>query len=690
MSVPRATILAWSLFGVALILSAISIAIGVREPTGDPVFTILTALVLALPFPALGAFVASRQPRNAVGWILSAIGLFQALNIWSSEWATYALAREPEPLPLGGLAARLAFWSWMPSIGLLVTFLLLLFPSGRLPSPRWRWAAWLAGVGLALTVAGAIWGSASIPATEFLATEGDPSAFPRTALLMAIVGGILVGASALASAASLIVRFRRSRGEERQQIRWMAYAGGFVFVATAIQFLPVAEQQGLGAVLLQGVFLVSILAVPVSMAVAILMHRLYEFDVVIRKTLVFGVLAAFITAVYVAVVVAIGTRTTDSLVPSLVATAVVAALFQPIRRRVTKVADRLVFGRRAEPYEVLARFSDRVGATYAARDVLPRTARVIGEATGADHVEIWLGAGDELRRAAAWPDDADRADAPQTEEEIEHRDEVLGQIRVWTGPGQPLRPAEERLVAALASQTGLVVRNVTLTDELRARVDELSERSRELQESRMRIVQAHDAERRRLERNIHDGAQQHLVALAVKLRLAGATAAKDPERAGVALRELRDQTDLALDTLLDLAGGIYPAELEERGIGPALALQARTSGATVTVDVDGVGRLPIEMEAAVYFVCLEAIQNAAKYARASSVRVRLGQEADTVTFAVEDDGVGFETSRTEGGSGLQNMRDRLAAFGGDVEVRSTPGAGTTVAGRIVVPAEVGA
>jgi signal transduction histidine kinase len=204
----------------------------------------------------------------------------------------------------------------------------------------------------------------------------------------------------------------------------------------------------------------------------------------------------------------------------------------------------------------------------------------------------------------------------------------------------------------------------------------------------MRIVQAHDAERRRLERNIHDGAQQHLVALAVKLRLAGATAAKDPERAADQLTELRDQTDLALTTLLDLATGIYPSVLEERGIGAALAVQGRAAGVPVSVDSDGVDRLPLEIEAAVYFVCLEAMQNAAKYARGAGVRVHLVRDDDSLFFRVEDDGVGFDATDMQRGTGLQNMRDRLAAFGGDVAITSTPGAGTTVSGRLRVPERV--
>jgi signal transduction histidine kinase len=680
-------VLPWALLGLEglLLVAAIVLAVGVDVADEDPAF-VYGGIGLVLGYGGVGALIASRHPRNTIGWLFCGIAAIFAVTAFSEEFVGRGLATGSMTMviPLAWLQ------SWLFVLALeAIPLVLLLFPTGRPPSPRWRFLLWTIAGFAALAVLGFILGPNPLEAPERfrLANPTAVEALADAAGAMLLVGGVGSLIAALAALAALVVRFNRSSGDERQQIRWLAYVGLAALVLLIGSFATESNVT-VNNIAFFLFFLTLAVGIPGAAGIAILRYRLYEIDVVIRKTLVFGALAAFITGIYVAVVVVIGTRATDSLVPSLVATAIVAALFQPIRRRVTRLANRLVFGRRAEPYEVLARFSDRVGLAYASADVLPRTARVIAEATGARQVEIWLGAGDELRRAAAWPDDGAQASTPHHAEDIRHQDEVLGQIRVWTGPGQPLRPAEEKLVTDLASQTGLVVRNVTLTDALRAKVDELSERARELQESRMRIVQAHDAERRRLERNIHDGAQQHLVALAVKLRLAGATAAKDPAKAAVPLRELRDQTDVALDTLLDLAGGIYPAELEERGIGPALALQARTSGAPVMIDVDGVGRFPIEVEAAVYFVCLEAIQNAAKYARASSVRVRLGREADALTFAVEDDGVGFEVKNAAGGSGLQNMRDRLAAFGGDVDIRSAPGAGTTVAGRILVPAEV--
>ena len=227
-----------------------------------------------------------------------------------------------------------------------------------------------------------------------------------------------------------------------------------------------------------------------------------------------------------------------------------------------------------------------------------------------------------------------------------------------------------------------MLRNVRLTEELRARLDEL-------QASRVRIVAAQDQERRRLERNLHDGAQQQLVALAVKQRLAEGIVRKDPEKAASMLAELQQDTSEALENLRDLARGIYPPLLADKGLTSALEAQARKSPVLGEVQATGVGRYPQEAEAAVYFCCLEALQNVAKYADASRVTIRLSGRNGELGFSVADDGRGFDAETTSLGSGMQNMADRLAALGGSIEVRSRPGEGTTVTGRLPVRADEG-
>jgi signal transduction histidine kinase len=226
-----------------------------------------------------------------------------------------------------------------------------------------------------------------------------------------------------------------------------------------------------------------------------------------------------------------------------------------------------------------------------------------------------------------------------------------------------------------------VLRNVRLTEQLLQTL-------RELQASRQRIVAAQDEERRRLERNIHDGAQQQLVALAVKVRLARSFTEKDPEKAASLLDQVGQEIGSALEDLRDLARGIYPPLLADQGLVAALKGQARKAPIPIVIEGDGIGRYPQETEAAVYFCTLEALQNVAKYARASRAEVRLADQGGHLTFRISDDGAGFDTTKASHGTGLQGMSDRLSALGGELEVVSAPGRGTQVMGRLPLGASV--
>jgi signal transduction histidine kinase len=492
---------------------------------------------------------------------------------------------------------------------------------------------------------------------------------------------------------AVVSRWRRAREEERQQLKWLAAAAAlipmFIVAVLFLQHRPGATwSEGVNLVVGALVFAPIWLGVPVAVGVAILRYRLYDIDVVINRTLVFGTLAAFITAVYVGIVVGIGTivgsQGESNLALSIAATAVVALAFQPVRERIERVANRLVYGQRATPYEVLAQFSHRVAGAYANEEVLLRLARVLGEGTGAASASVWVRSDGQHTAAATWPPEAQpvHLDAADRTVPVRHQGEDLGELAVKKRPGEPLNPVEEKLLADLAAQAGQVLRNVRLTADLQARLEQISTQAADLRESRQRIVAAQDAERRRLERNIHDGAQQHLVALAVKLRLTATLARRDPERARPSIDDLRRQTRDALETLSALAAGLYPAVLRERGIAAALSAQTRLT--TVPVDVvDRVNdRYSEELEAAVYFCCQEAIQNAVKHAHASRITVRLDDREGTLRFTVSDDGTGFDPSTARRGAGMQNMADRIAAGGGALEVDSRRGGGTTVQGYI--------
>jgi signal transduction histidine kinase len=261
---------------------------------------------------------------------------------------------------------------------------------------------------------------------------------------------------------------------------------------------------------------------------------------------------------------------------------------------------------------------------------------------------------------------------------VEQSGELLGALAVRKPSSDPLSPADEKLIADLASQAGLVLRNVRLGEALKARLVDL-------QAAQKRLVSAQDAERRRLERNIHDGAQQQLVALAVKLKLADGFVERDASKARELLGQLQGETHAALEDLRDLARGIYPPLLADKGLAAALEAQARKSGLPIEVRTEAMGRYPQDIEAAVYFSCLEAMQNIAKYASASSVSVSLAEHGNVLTFAVVDDGCGFDPDAIPAGSGLQGIADRLGALDGQVSVTSAPGHGTTIEGRLSLP-----
>ncbi len=410
--------------------------------------------------------------------------------------------------------------------------------------------------------------------------------------------------------------------------------------------------------------------------------------------LVVAGLLVFVAAVYVVTVLGggmlIGRTSSPDTRLSILATLVVALGLGPVQSALQKLARRFVAGERELPYDVLSRFSASV--TQSHDEEVPATmARVLAEGTGAAWAQVWLLVGDAPVLAATWPEGA--ADGPYVPSNAEQNPEgqrtllvrlageTLGALRIQERPHQPLTPVERRLFDGLATQAGLVLHRARLRAELARRAVELSHRADELLASRGRVVEAQDTERRRLERDIHDGAQQHLVALAVNLRLAQSLSGTSPEAAAKVMSDQVEATDLAIETLVDLSRGIYPGALSEHGLGPALT--TATSGATTPVEVrdETRGRLDPEIELAVYFCCLEAIQNALKHAAASYVRVTLRDDSGELVAAVTDDGTGFDEDGALDGSGLSNMRDRLDAVGGRITIEASTD-GTIVTARV--------
>jgi signal transduction histidine kinase len=370
----------------------------------------------------------------------------------------------------------------------------------------------------------------------------------------------------------------------------------------------------------------------------------------------------------------LGTRGEPNLLLSLVATAVVAMAFQPMRERLQRLANQLVYGQRATPYAVLAGFSRRIGRALSLDDVLPQMAEAAGLGVGAvrSRVRVFVPGGAD--RIVAWPPESLAADFERTAAVL-HHGEPVGEIAVSKKPGEPLTPAEGALLDDLATQAGPAFSNVRLTEELRA--------------SRQRIVVAQDAERRRIERDLHDGAQQHLVAMAINLRVLHELMNDDLGAARELLAEIQGQATDALVTLRDLARGIYPPALADRGIVAALEghlAKSRQAASLTVYPTKSEARFAPQVEAAVYFCVLEALQNGAKHAPAAALQVRLHFDANRLAFEVTDDGEGFDPALTPAGTGLHGMRDRLAAVGGSLQVRSARGQGTTIEGALPVGA----
>ncbi len=654
--------------------------------------------VFAVTYGSAGVLILVRRPGNAVGRAFLYIAALAVLAQFASEYSLFAYVTTGQALPLRGLAAWMGGWVFHLVFPVGLTLVFLLFPDG-LGHGRTRRAIVVAAVlGAATLTVGTMLAAGPLSIGARVAGSVLPVVNPVGLLSVDDASGVqglawgVCGLALISSVVAAVVRLRRSSGERHQQMRWFAYAAAPVAPAFAVHFLIFGLNLPIPDIGFPIYYLVYLVGIPVAVGIALLKYRLYDLDVVISRTIVYGALAVFITAVYVGIAVGIGALVGGGGKPnlglSILATAIVAVGFQPVRERVQRVANRLVYGKRATPYEVLSQFSERVAESYAADEVMPRMARVLAEGTGAQRADVWLRVAGAWRDAAVWPLDAPQHGSIAVENgtlpvlnginrlvEVRHQGDLLGALSVTKRVGESLTPVEENLLTHLAGQAGLVLKNVGLSSDLQARLVDL-------RASRQRLVTAQDEERRRLERNLHDGAQQHLVALKVKLGLAEMLMGRDVEKARLTLDQLKGDADEALETLRDLARGIYPPLLADKGLQAALESQARKATVPVTVDAENLGRYSQEVEAAVYFSVLEALQNVQKYAQASQATVRLREQDGTLRFEVGDDGQGFDVASTARGSGLTNMADRLDALGGTLTIRSTPGRGSELSGSL--------
>jgi two-component system, NarL family, sensor kinase len=630
----------------------------------------------------LGAMVLRRRPGHRSGALMLVIGVASALHVAAialadarivaagvaeqgSEFVPFA----PADLPLdASLPMWASTWLWLPAAVPAITLLLVIFPTGAPPGPRWRWVVPVAvasTVGMVVAYAIETWPTSTVT----IQMRGQVSERP-SAMAIAAVAGVLVVIAAAASVASLVARWRAADEAERHQIRPMAFVGTGLIVVFVVTFPWQWLWIPAGMVALW-VFLG-------AYALGVVRYRLHDLDVVVNRAVVAAVLAAGATAAYLAIVVgagAIAGRGRDSTLIPLLAAGVVAVGFEPARRRTRQLVDRLLYGRDRDASQVLSDLADRLRASTSAEDVLDEVAGLLVRSTGADRVEITMDVDGADRLAAAHGAVANGT-GPLVEVPVVHVEETLGRIRLWARAVSDLAPDADELVDRVASTLGVVLRNAALTAELEAQVAEL-------RVSRLRLLRAQDEARRALERDIHDGAQARLVALRIKLGIAGSLA--DAGRADAVrglLDELGGEVDESVRALRALGRGLHPPVLEGAGIAAALRAEARILPMAVTVEAEGLGRYDPAVEAAVYFSCLEAIQNAAKHGRARSVAVHLSNGGDDLTFSVTDDGCGFDSSRAAPGNGLTNMRDRIGSLGGRLSVEASAHRGVRVHGAV--------
>ena len=618
--------------------------------------------VAAAGAAVLGAFIVASVPRQPIGWLLTLIGSVTSFSLVCESYSHWVLfAGGPGSTRAAELAGWVAGFTGGPLAiaGLSVMFLLV--PSGRLSARGWAWVAAGAGLGyLSYALGIALWGPHAISYQQ-----GNSSKSTGLTSLAFSIGVIILTVSLLASVTCLGVRLHRAREPERGQIRLVAVGAAILGVAFAILIADQARsggQQSRWSSLLLFAAYALLLA---CIAVAVLRYRLYDVEVIVSRTLVVALAAAFAAVGYVGVVVLLGRAIGDragGFWVSLVAMAGVALAFQPLRRAAVRLADRLAFGPRAAPYDELAEFSRRIGRSPAPGTLLPAIAAAAGEAVGAELAVVRLDveAGPDLSRT--WPPGASEpASGPDVVVPIVDAAGRLGTIELVLRSGRGTRPFERRLLDDIADQAALAFRNVRLQVELAAHVEQLDRRTQELATSRSRLIGAADTERRRLEAAVAREVLPVMAGLRDEI-----AACSDPTPSEATIAVFVDRATSALEALRELTRGIYPTMLTRSGLGPALTSYAARQGLAQALTVAprvAATRYPEPIEAAAYFCCVEALRHGTP-----GLTVTLTEVSGRLVVSVSGlDARGFDRTA---------VADRVEACNGELEVIENPHATT--------------
>ncbi len=683
MSEQTARRLSWSIAVVSfivvmigLVISVLALIVSGRGVTFSHQFF---TPILTVTYGVVGALVASRHPRNPIGWIFCVIGFLSALNMLSAGYALYSELVN-SALPGAALARWFSIWIWIPNTLLPITFTLLLFPDGKALSARWRPVAWAAGLGIAAyTFSMAFYPGSleelAIPASNPYGILG--SAGLMKALMTVAAPFLLVGI--FGSIASIVVRFRHAAGIERVQLKGLAVAGVIVIVGNILGGLlwliwpnnPMTQEL---SIIATDITLVSIV---IATGVAILRYRLWDIHILVNRALVYGSLTALVIGFYVVIVGSLGTllQTGGNLPVSLFGTGIIAISFQPLRERLQRGVNRLMYGERDDPYAVLGRLSEQLEVVAASQSVLPTIVETVADAFKLPYAAIALKDGDQVSISAEYI--RPPAVAPRNASEAEtlplvYQMETIGQlILAPRSPGEAFSNADRRLLETIARQAGVAAYNVRLTQDL--------------QHSRERLVTTREEERRRLRRDLHDGLGPVLAAMSFKLDAVYNLADRDSGAVKKMSTELKAQMQEVLADIRRIAYNLRPPALDELGLVGALkahiASHNQVQGLQITLEApENPPSLPAAVEVAAYRIALEAMTNVSRHAGAHHCCVRLSLP-DDLCLEILDDGRGLPGA-VRAGVGLISMRERAEELGGRCIAEMLPNGGTGIKARL--------
>ncbi len=642
---------------VAVLTAVLAVADGWVTAAYRPLLSEEAVAVHGFPFvdaasvgsAVMGALIISRYARHPIGWLLCLTGVTAAISLLAEAYSVWVLtAGGPGSHVIGAITGWISFLLGGQLSLAVLAILFLIAPDGRFLSPRWRSAAVVTLIGLGLHTAGLL----TVSPTRF--DPDIPDAGPAGDLLIS-AGLPLILIGLIAAIVSLVRRLRGSGGELRQQLRLIAASAlfllaGFVWLAVVQVFNGGKQTWGASLPLF-----VAYLCLPGFFAVAVLRYRMYDIEVIVNRAVVLVLGTAFAaigyTGLVVTVAAVVNTRTSGFWL-SLLATALVALAFQPLRRSVVRLANRLAYGSRAAPYEALSDFSHRLAETPSPDTLLPAVAEAAGVAASARRSTATLRLDGSTGISRHWPADAPEAPADHTVI-VRDRGDVLGGIDVALRKGHRLRRADERLLQDLADQTALAFRNAAMEAELAVHVVALDRTTRALEQSRRRIIAADDAARRQLEAAISQQVMPYLDAMPAQLGRMNVESS--PSAAGAQLEEMVSRTNQALERLRELTRGVFPTQLARAGLAPALRSLLARSGRPTTVQIDESAerRFPPRVETAVYFSCAEA--------------VRVGAEPIDVDLSATSSGLvtrirGFARDEVD----MQAIVDRVEAVGGSL------------------------